>query len=96
MLRLDIDTERTKPTIVRSAQLVLCNILTRLNQIVGNLLWRLDLGVQWVRHANEGDLLHAICVATDGLSDLLVNACLVLFRRKLDEEVAGVHGEETG
>ena len=96
MLRLHIDAERTKPTIIRRPQLILLNPPTRLLQIPRHLLRTLHLGVQRARDPNERNLLHALGVPTDGLSDLLVDTRLVLLGRELDEEVARVDGEEGG
>ena len=96
MLRLHIDTKRTKPTIIRRAQLILLNPPTRLLQIPRHLLRSLHHRIQRVRHPNKRNLLHALGVATDRLSDLLVHARFVLFGRELDEEIAGVDGEEGG
>lgn len=96
MLRLRINTKRTKPTIIRRAQLILLNPPTGLHQIPGHPLRTLHLRVQRIRHPDERNLFHALGVATDGVSDLLVDARFVLLGRELDEEVAGVHGEEGG
>ena len=94
MLGLNINTERTKPTIVRRTQLIHPDPSTRLHQPRRDLLRALDRRVQRVRHPDEGNLLDALGVATDRPTDLLVDARLVRLGRQLDEEVARVHGEE--
>lgn len=96
MLRLDINTKRTEPTIIRRAQLILVNPPARLLQLRRHLLRTLHLWVQRIRHPDKSNLFDALGVATDRPPNLLVDARLVLLRRQLDKEVAGIHGEEGG
>ena len=93
---LNINTERTEPAIIRRAQLIPLDPPTRLDQIPGNLLRTLHHRIQRIRDPDERNLLDALGVATDGPPDLLVDARLILLRRELDEEVAGIDGEERG
>lgn len=96
MLRLRINAKRTEAAIVRRPQLILLDPATRLLQIPRHLLRALHGRVERIHHADESDLLDALGVAADGPPDLPVDARLVPLGRELDEEVAGVHGEEGG
>ena len=96
MLRLDVDTEETVPTIIGRAQLVFSNVLARLHQVSFHLFWALDPGVEGLCNADEGDLLYVIGVLAGRLADLLVYAWFVFFRGELDEELACVDSEEAG
>lgn len=96
MLGLNIDGEWRKATIIGRAQLIDGDILTRLDQIVTNLLRRLNLGIKRVDDADESDLFDTLGIFADRLADFFVDFFFVFFRRELDEEVAGVHLEHGG
>ena len=94
VLRLNVNTERAKSAIIGHPYLVLLNKFVRLDQVRANFLRRLNLWAQWVDDPNESNLLYSLGITPNGLTDLLVDGRFVLFGGKLDEEVAGVHGEK--
>ena len=99
MLRLHINTKRAKPTIVRCAQLIFRDVFRRLNQLLTNLVCGFHVGRKRVSDADESDLFdHAVGAVffSDVLADGLVDGGFVGLGGALDEEVAGVDGEEGG
>lgn len=76
--------------------MILRNILTRLDQVLANLLGRLHLRIQRIDRPNESNLFHALRIASNALPNLLIDAALVFLRCELDEEVSRVHGEQRG
>ena len=96
MLRLDIDTKRREPTIVRGANVIFADDAGSLDKLLTDLLWRLHSWVQRIDDSDEGFLRYAVGVRAQGGGDLLVNGRLVGLRSELDKEVASVYGEEGG
>jgi hypothetical protein len=93
VLGFDVDAERTESAVIGRTKLVQGNILGRVLQISRNLLWGLDSRVERIDNSHEGDLLYAVGILANSLSNLLVNLGFVLFRSKLDQEVSSVHAE---
>ena len=96
MFRLDINTKRAKAAIVRRPDLLLSDDPRRLHQPLAHFFRALHSRVQRVDDADKGLLGDAVGVGAEGRGDLLVDGRFVGFGGELDEEVAGVHGEEGG
>ena len=56
MLRLEIDAERAEAAVVRRAKLVYRDVLRCRDELSCDLFWRLDLRIERIDDANEGDL----------------------------------------
>lgn len=87
VLWLAVDAKRAETAVIRGTKLGDGDVLRCLAQLIRNLLWGLHSRIQRVRDANEGNLFHAISIPANTLSDFLPDCGLVLFGRKLNQEV---------
>ena len=96
MLRLDIDTEWAKATIIRCPDPVLSDDLSCLDQPIRNFFRSLDPWIEGVDDTDKCFLSYSIGVIAQGRCDLFVDRGRIGFRCQLNEEIAGIYGEERG